>query len=226
MPEFNSRRKKKVYTFGHSQPQQVVRSGTEYFDRARTERANPFYGLFGSLATFTTSSGEIVITAEYDDGIALLDNTETGTVTFATTFTVAPVVVISFADLGNNIENIVGTISNITTTGFSYSLSAPFTGFLSYKAIYATAYPAILPSPYVGTGSAGYVDITNDDTFVATYSSLGSVPTEFYITVEDRNVSGDALVAVVDTGSYGLTTTPVSLSAPVTDRAHYIALKT
>lgn len=229
MPEFNPRRKKKVYTFGRSQPQQVVRSGEEYFDLARTEQAYPFYGLFGPNAAFPTGSA-IVVTGEYDESTITFANTDTGTITFNVTFTSAPVVAVSLIPNGNGLENVVATISSVTTTGCNVSLSAPFGGKLLYRAIYAAVYPAIVErvtasASFYYTASAGTSDLSIGDNFLASYTSLGATPTDMFITVEDRNVSGDAVVAVVETGSYGLTSTQVSLSAPITDRVHYIVVK-
>lgn len=229
MPEFNPRRKKKVYTFGRSQPQQVVRSGDEYFDLARTEQSYPFYELFGSVAAFPTGSA-IVVTGEYDESIVTFANTDTANITFNVTFTSTPVVAVSLIPNGNGLENVAATIASVTTTGCTVNLSAPFGGKLLYRAIYAAVYPAIVErvvvsSSFYYTASAGTSDLAAGENFLASYSSLGAAPTDMFITVEDRNVSGDGMVAVVQTGSYGLTSTQVSLSAPITDRVHYIVVK-
>jgi hypothetical protein len=46
-----------------------------------------------------------------------------------------------------------------------------------------------------------------------------------FFTTRDINSNGDADVAIVGSSSFGLTSTAVSFSAPITNRVYYLAVK-
>ncbi len=169
--------------------------------------------------------------AEYDENVIDFTWEESKSTSFTFTFSATPIVTLEVLP-SDGLENIVAFLGNVTTTGLTVNVSAPHTGQIVYRAINASSYPTVISrsvvsTSYYYTASAGYSDLINTSELLVGYSLLASStsPTNLFITTMDINSNGDADVAVVDTGSYGLTSTPVSLSAPITNRVYYLAVK-
>ena len=227
MAGFNPNRKKKTYSFNRSQQTQIVSAsfptGKEYFDLTSTEITYPFYQIQVPVSLF-----ELEITGEYDEDFLIFNNLETASKSFNITFTSTPIITLQ-AFFANQESNVNPFILNVDQYGFTASLSAPLSGQILYRAIYAPTYPTfvirnVLSSAYKYQASAGYLDITSDNA-VLTYSAMSTSPTNIFITTEDINNNQDADVAVVDTGVIGSISTPVSLSAPINNRVHYLVVK-
>ena len=169
--------------------------------------------------------------AEYDENVIDFTWEESKSTSFSFTFSSTPIVTLEVLP-SDGLENIVAFLGNVTSTGLTVNVSAPHTGQIVYRAINASSYPtvvsrSVVSTSYYYTASAGYSDLINTSELLVGYSLLASStsPTSLFITTMDINNNGDADVAVVDTGSYGLTSTPVSLSAPITNRVYYLAVK-
>lgn len=169
--------------------------------------------------------------AEYDENVIDFTWEESKSTSFTFTFSATPIVTLEVLP-SDGLENIVAFLGNVTTTGITVNVSAPHTGQIVYRAINASSYPTVISrsvvsTSYYYTASAGYSDLINTSELLVGYSLLASStsPTNLFITTMDINSNGDADVAVVDTGSYGLTSTPVSFSAPITNRVYYLAVK-
>ena len=234
MAGFNPNRKKKTYSFNRSQPSKIIATlvdgKVEYFDETLTTVDSPFY-----ILDTATSQGlpppTPPITAQYDEDAIEFTGTDTEPVSFNITFTQLPYLTLEVLP-ADGMENIAFFASNLSTTGFTANVSAPFSGQLVYRAIATPVFPVIVErvvvsSSFYYTASAGKVALGATDTFLATYSQLSPAvyPTHIFFTPVDDNNNGDADVAVVETGSIGLTATAVTFSAPVYNSVHYLAVK-
>lgn len=194
---------------------------TEWFDRTHAFRisAEPFRvrNPFETYLDF----------GQYDEDVVLFGGETQQVVTFNLTFNGTPTVVVvndSTAPDGN----VNAFVTSLTATGMAINTSAPFTGQIIYKAIYASAYPvyvrrAPLSSSEIYYASAGAISPSSPE-FVVSFSSLGVVPTNLFLSPVDISGSGAANVSVVGTGSLTTTTVPVSLSAHVANEVHYLAV--
>ena len=219
-------RNKRTYSYNRSQPPRIVGGvditaetvGSSYFelDTAQEQGTPPI---------------PPIPPAEYDENVIDFTWEESKSTSFTFTFSATPIVTLEVLP-SNGLENIVAFLGNVTTTGITVNVSAPHTGQIVYRAINASSYPrvisrSVVSTSYYYTASAGYSDLINTSELLVGYSLLASStsPTNLFITTMDINSNGDADVAVVDTGSYGLTSTPVSFSAPITNRVYYLAVK-
>jgi hypothetical protein len=235
MAGFNPNRKKKTYSFNRSQSPQIVSSSigghTEYYDETLISVDNPFYVVNVPSSQGIPPPVPPAPVAEYDENVINFSWEDTKTTSFDFTFSSSPIVTLEILPSGGT-ENIVAFLGNVSTNNLTVNLSAPYSGKIVYRAIYSPTYPAKVSRSFVSssffyTASAGYVDLSNQDSFLATYSVLSSaiVPTNLFIAARDINNNGGADVAIVNSGSYGLTTTPISFSAPITNRVYYLAVK-
>lgn len=234
MSGFNPNRKKKTYSFNRSQPAKiiatVVNGKVEYFDETLVTVDNSYY----QLQTATSQGVSPIpppIVAEYDEDVIEFDWTDTETVTFNITFSQNPYLTLEVLP-ADGFENIAFFANNLSTTGFVANISAPFSGQLVYRAIVSPAFPVVIErvvvsSSFYYTASAGSLPVSSNSEFVATYNQMAPVtyPTHVFFTPIDDNNNGDASVAIVSTGSFGLTTTEVTYSAPVYNSIHYLAVK-
>ncbi len=221
-----SNRNKKTYSFNRSQPPKIVNG----IDITNETVDNSYFEL-GIAQQQGTPPSPPIPPAEYDENVIDFTWEESRSTSFTFTFSATPIVTLEVLP-SNGLENIVAFLGNVTTTGITVNVSAPHTGQIVYRAINASSYPTVISrsvvsTSYYYTASAGYSDLINTSELLVGYSLLASStsPTNLFITTMDINSNGDADVAVVDTGSYGLTSTPVSLSAPITNRVYYLAVK-
>lgn len=234
MAGFNRNRKKKTYSFNRSQTSKIISTSfdgkTEFFDETLVIVQNPFF-ILGTQVSQGVLSPTPFIYGEYDESIINFSWEESKSAPFNITFSASPIVTLEVLPAGG-LENIVAFLGNVDGTSLTVNLSAPHSGQIVYRAIYAPSYPAIVSrsvvsTSYFYTASAGYTDLAAQDNFISNYSLLntGSYPANVFVTTRDINNNGDADVAIVDSGSYGLTSTPISLSAPITNRVYYLAVK-
>ena len=218
-----NRRNKKTYSFNRSQPPKIVNG----IDITNETVDNSYF----ELGIAQQQGIPPIPPAEYDENVIDFTWEESRSTSFTFTFSATPIVTLEVLP-SDGLENIVAFLGNVTTTGITVNVSAPHTGQIVYRAINASSYPTVISrsvvsTSYYYTASAGYSDLINTSELLVGYSLLASStsPTNLFITTMDINSNGDADVAVVDTGSYGLTSTPVSFSAPITNRVYYLAVK-
>jgi len=238
MAGFNPNRKKKTYSFNRSQASQIVSASVngkvEYFDATLVAVDSPFY-----ILDTPTSQGipppppppPPIPPGEYDENVIDFTWEESKSTSFSFAFSSIPVVTLEVLP-SDGFENIVAFLGNVTNTGITVNVSAPHTGQIVYRAIYASSYPttvsrSVVSTSYFYTASAGYNDLINQDEILTSYSLLtaSTAPTNIFFTTRDINNNGDADVAIVGSSSFGLTSTAVSFSAPITNRVYYLAVK-
>ena len=225
-----NRRNKKTYSFNRSQPPKIVNG----IDETLITVDNPYF-----VIDVAQSQGipppppppPPTPPSEYDENVINFTWEESKSTNFSFTFSATPIVTLEVLP-SDGFENIVAFLGSVTNTGITVNVSAPHTGQIVYRAINALSYPTVVSrrvvsTSYYYTASAGYSDLINTSELLVGYSLLAAStsPTNLFVTTRDINSNGDADVAVVDTGSYGLTSTPVSLSAPITNRVYYLAVK-
>jgi hypothetical protein len=235
MAGFNPNRKKKTYSLNRSQPSKVIATivdgKVEYFDETLVTVDNPFYQLQTATSQGIPPPPPPPPPAEYDEDVIEFDWTDTETATFNITFSQTPYLTLEVLP-ADGYENIAFFANNLSTTGFVANVSAPFSGQLVYRAIYSTVFPVVIERVVVSnsfyyTASAGIIPESSNSEFTATYNQLfpATYPTHIFFTPIDDNNNGDAGVAIVQTGSIGLTSTEVTYSAPVYNSIHYLAVK-
>jgi hypothetical protein len=234
MAGFNPNRKKKTYSLNRSQTSKViatvVNGKVEYFDETLAEVDNPFYRIQQPVSQGIPPPPPPIV-AQYDEDVIEFDSTDTESVSFNITFSQNPYLTLEVLPAAGY-ENISFFANNMSTTGFIANLSAPFSGQLVYRAIVSPTFPVVIERVVVSgsfyyTASAGIIPASSNSEFIATYAQLAPAtnPSYVFFTPVDDNNNGDAGVAIVDTGSFGLTTTEVTYSAPVYNSIHYFAVK-
>jgi hypothetical protein len=235
MAGFNPNRKKKTYSLNRSQPAKVIATivdgKVEYFDETLVTVDNPFYQLQTATSQGIPPPPPPPPPAEYDEDVIDFLWTDTEAATFNITFSSNPYLTLEVLP-ADGYENISFFASNLSTTGFIANVSAPFSGQLVYRAIVSPVFPVVIErvvvsSSYYYTASAGYVPAIGSSEFNVSYAQLAPAtnPSYVFFTPIDDNNNGDANVAVVDTGSFGLISTEVTYSAPVYNSIHYFAVK-
>jgi hypothetical protein len=242
MAGFNPNRKKKTYSLNRSQPAKIVATivdgKVEYFDETLVSVDSPYYVLNQPVSQGVPPPPPPPPPAEYDEDVIEFDWTDSETVSFNTIvghtssgFSQVPYLTLEVLP-AEGFENIAFFANNLSATGFIAHVSAPFSGQIVYRAIVSSVFPVIIErvvvsSSFYYTASAGKIPESSNSEFVATYNQLwpATYPSNIFFTPIDDNNNGDAGVAVVNTGSIGLTSTEVSYSAPVYNSIHYFAVK-
>lgn len=235
MAGFNPNRKKKTYSFNRSQASQIVSASVngkvEYFDATLVAVDSPFYILDIPNSQGIPPPPPPIPPGEYDENVIDFTWEDTKTVPLSFTFSSTPIVTLEVLPAGGY-ENIVAFLGNVSPGNIVVNLSAPHSGKIVYRAIYSSVYPtavsrSVVSTSYFYTASAGYNDLFNQDEILANYSLLtaSTAPTNVFFTTRDINNNGDADVAIIGSGSFGLTSTEVSFSAPITNRVYYLAVK-
>lgn len=198
---------RKVYGYQNNKPQVVsvvdsITQVTYSLDLNKTLRHRDFFiiqGLnSGSQLEVSESSGYAI--GEYDEGLFHFSSiTDQGTGSFNFTFSNFPIVVLSVesASLYGEGVNVYG--GNITPSGFTFGMSAPFSGSIRWRAIYATSYPALCTSSYTAsiTASAGSVSMTGQAYYTASFATLPGVPFSY----RDTAWTGIPMIPPPDVGS-------------------------
>lgn len=225
---------RKVYGYSVNKPQVVAfvdstTNTTMSVDLNRTLRHRDYYIIDGIIAgetNFTPPAppDPIYAMAEYDEDLVSMAASDIGTGFFNFNFTQTPIVVLSVEDdseHGNNVQ-IYGL--SLSTSSFTFGLSAPFTGNVRYRAIYGTTYPASATSSFTGsiTASAGSTNPGGQAYYTASFAALPGVPFRFLQTAWDFNGNMDVDVGLQtqSSSSSGATT---EISAPMSSSIHYIA---
>jgi hypothetical protein len=162
--------------------------------------------------------------AEFDEDYVFVNNSTTATINFNFTFSTPPIFIASVDD---NSVNVYG-VGAPSTTAMTVEFSAPFTGFVHYKAAHAAAYPAYASSPYspilvlaANTYTIGIGDLNT--THNVTYGPAISAPTQlssFPIDVVSNNLANIGL----SSNSLTVSNANILLSAPAPEtRLDYIA---
>jgi hypothetical protein len=235
MAGFNPNRKKKTYSLNRSQPAKVIATvvdgKVEYFDETLVTVDNPYYQLQTATSQGIPPPPPPPPPAEYDEDVIEFNWTDSEEVSFNIIFSNTPYLTLEVLP-AEGFENIAFFANNLSVSGCFAHVSAPFSGQLVYRAIYSTVFPVVIERVVVSnsfyyTASAGYIPASSNSEFNATYAQLSpaTYPAHVFFTPIDDNNNGDAGVAVVETGSIGLTNTPVSYSAPVYNSIHYFAVK-
>lgn len=176
-----------------------------------------------------TSSSNAQIYGLFDEDYIWFSNETEKTKTFNLTFSEPPIIVLVPEPTSLNTQNLNPFIVNSTTTNLTVGLSAPFSGAIRYLAVYSTTYPTTVQRNVISSSqyydvSAGYVDVTGSF-FTASYSSLGSVPTNVLFSTFDNTNNNLADISIVDSGSYEISSTSGSFSETTTTRLNFIAIK-
>jgi len=225
---------RKVYGYHNNKPQvvSIVDPQTQVtysLDLNKTLRHRDFFIINGvnSGSQVIITSSFAFATAEYSEGIFTLPSLGTsGTGSFGFTFSHQPYVVLSVESAsiyGGNL-NLYG--GNITTTGFTFDFSAPFSGSIRWRAIYSPTYPAVATSAYTAsiTASAGSVAPGGKSFYTASFATLPGLP-KFYYDTAWANVGindGSADVAFSHQTSSSNSET-VEISAPTNTTIDFIA---
>jgi hypothetical protein len=220
------------YTRAPERPMQVVVNNiTRSFDAQNYVYNRDFFYIYndvlGSISASGTSSSPF--TGQYDEDIITLNWETSATKTFNVTFASTPIVVLDVIQ-NLDLENVNVYITAVSTTQVQIATSAPFTGTIRYRAIYAATYPAtvqrnVISSAFSYTAVAGYVDVVGLSYFTASYTSLGGTPTSVFFTTFDVNANSDANVAFTATGSYGTTSTSGDISSAIVNRINFIVVQ-
>jgi len=165
---------------------------------------------------------------EYDEGLIYFDSmTDESTAVFNFSFSGDPYIVLSMEDAYDNLGNvnIFGVVYD--PTELTVRTSAPFSGTIRYRAIWAPSYPTIVTSSEPAsasiaiTASAGKVNASGE-TFNTTYATLPAVPTYFYDTPWDTVDNGLSNVSFYQ-ATTSTTNASGSISAQYVNWFHFIA---
>jgi hypothetical protein len=185
---------RKVYGYQNNKPQMVsvvdsITQVTYSLDLNKTLRHRDFFIIQGinSGSQFITEEVSFP-TAEYDEGLFHFSSiSDHGTGSFNFTFSNFPTVVLSVesASLYGEGVNIFGGTS--TPSGFTFGLSAPFSGSIRWRAIYSPSYPAVATSAYTAsiTASAGSAFPNGATYYTASFATLPGIPFSYRDTTWD-----------------------------------------
>lgn len=215
-----------------------INSGvTRSFDFQKIVRDRDFFvvenggSLFVAAVPPSGSPEPPVDFGEYDEGVVTFNFTDSATQSFNFTFSSTPYVVFSIAEPADapgieGWENIIAYGLTVSTTGFDIGTSAPYSGDIRYRAVYASSYPAIVSSSF--TGSAFMVSATSSVPGASevdiTYSELTSSFSRVLFTAFDTFGNGDVNVSL--TSSFAdadnvILTSSAELNSPI----HVIAFE-
>jgi hypothetical protein len=233
--DYSSGRNKRRKTYGYERTTPdvvnvVIDNVTRSFDKNTVVIHRDFFLIRDVFSSSFTSGSTPVVYAEYDEDYISFNNTTVNSRSFNITFTGTPyVTLVVEPPSGSNGGNIITFLDSHSTTQLTVGVSAPYSGNVRYRAIYSATWPAFVqrnvlePTLYY-TASAGFVDLTYQTGFTASYTSVGSVPSYVFISTYDNNNNNQADVAFVLTSSYSTTAVSGNVSAPMTDRIYYMAI--
>jgi len=225
---------RKVYSFQRRKPNIVnlvdtFTSESFSYDLQQTIRNRDFFILTKEVPFFFGSTGSVNL-AQYDEGVFSFPSiSDSGTGTFNFTFASTPFVVLSVesASLYGTNVNLFG--KTVSTSGFTFGTSAPFTGSIRWRAIYSPTYPAYVSSAYTSsiTASAGQATPGGNSYYTASFAALPGVPFTFMDTAwENIGISdGSSNAAFIHETSSSNSAT-VDISAPMQSTIDFIAFYT
>jgi hypothetical protein len=193
----------------------------EWFDRVHAYRISAESGIVRNPFEIYFDYGQ------YDEDVVLFGGETSKAVSFNLIFDSAPIVVLSITSNTED-SNLNSFVSSLSSTGMVINTSAPFSGSIVYKAIYASSYPVyVRRTPLYSSGtyyaSAGSI-APNDTEFVVNFANLGTSTVSTFLTPVDIDGAGGANVAFVATGSATASSMPVSMSSHLVGRVHYLAV--
>lgn len=224
---------RKVYGYQNNKPRVVAvvdpqTSVTYSLDLNKTLRHRDYFiikSLTSGSITTAASSGSGFSVAEYDEGLVLFSSiADTKTGSFNFTFSNAPIVVLSVESASLYGENLNVYGFSVSTGSFTFGLSAPFTGSIRYRAIYAPSYPALATSSFTAsiTASAGSANPGGLDYYTASFAALPGTPFSFRDTTWDTLGNQDVDV-YLQTGTSSSNQATIDISAPLSSLIHFIA---
>jgi hypothetical protein len=176
-------------------------------------------------------AAETGIFAEYDEGLIEFSDSSFATTNFSFCFSALPdAVVLTVEPNMDYSDNVIPYGYTFNECSMSIGLSAPFTGFVRYRAIYsATGYPAqaqstLVPASGTFIVAAGFVDENNNSNYTASFAALSSAPTLFYRTPWDFNVNFDNDVELSQENSTN-STVEGEISSPITNKIYFLAVE-
>lgn len=218
---------KKTYQ-SRGQPVSWYYVDSEWFDRGKTYQINNTFPAVNSPFTFDPNN---IVYGEYDEDRVQFNGSTSTSVVFNIAFTSRPVIALELAPeyINDPTANINFFVSGLTNTTATIQTSSPFNGALIYRAIYAQEYPSfvrrdVLSASVIYYAAAGYQNIENSSSALVSYANLDSSPTAFYWSTVDVSSSGTANVAAISSGSITATAAALSLSAPLFNELHYLAV--
>ena len=169
-------------------------------------------------------SGPLVISpilGEYDEGLATFLNTTSSIVSFNFVFSGQPVVVLTMESASiQNTSNVQLFGANFNNSKFIARTSAPFSGTIRYRAMYAASYPSYFTSsfaPASGTfrASAGSVAGNGTSFVTASWASLNNTPTVYFESPFGLDVTDTVSDVSLTPENITNSGTPVDASAPI-----------
>lgn len=226
----NSRNKfRRVYSSERQPPvnvEFVINDVTQSFNQNSLVISRNHYIVIGNNGPATET---VTVTGYYDEDFVNFDNTSEETKTFNITFPRSPIVVLIIEPTGYDDDNINVFLLDVNEGSLTVGTSAPFSGSIRYLAVHSdTSYPATLfrsilePSSYY-TISAGTSDVVGSS-FTGSFTSLGSIPSNIFITTYDETSNGLANVSVADSGSYSMTGVSGSFSDYTNTKVNFLAI--
>jgi len=172
----------------------------------------------------------------YQEGLLFFNNQTVATLTFATAFSSVPYVVLTADPTVDNQDNInVFGLTTPTTTGFLIGTSAPFTGYVRYRAAACTTnvWPKTFSSAYTSSMLvyAGEIELSNQNSFSAnfTFPVLPAGNVTFLSTMYDAYYNNTANTATTVQNIVPLTLTTFQADCTTSEYAtvkiHFIAFK-
>jgi hypothetical protein len=221
---------RKVYSFQRRKPNIVnlidtFTSESFSYDLQQTVRNRDFFILSKEIPFDTAPA--IVFPTEYDEGIFTFPSiTDSGTGSFNFTFSTTPYVVLTIesASLYGPNVNLFGR--TVSTSGFTFGTSAPFTGSIRWRAIYSPTYPAYVSSAYTSsiTASAGQTTPGGNSYYTASFAALPDVPFTFLDTAwENIGIAdGSSNAAFIHETSSSNSAT-IDITSPMNSTIDFIA---
>lgn len=170
---------------------------------------------------------------EYDEDFVDFNWTSEATRPFNITFSQPPIVTLEVENFNTGLEGVQPFLVSYDNGQLTVGLSALHSGSIRYRAIYAPSYPSVVrrtvlePTLYY-TASAGYVDLSGQSEFTATYNAVTDPPTapsQVFFGLYDVNSNNQADVSIAESGSFGVTFTQGYLTSYLNNRVNYMAVK-
>lgn len=215
---------RKLYPNGRSAPVIQTLSNGETVDINRFQIHRDMFVITTRVAGKPELSYPLGV---YEDDYVSFSNQTSKTIFFSQSFPDVPIVVVTLED-NSGFENVVAYLSALSSTQVTIGLSANYSGNVRYRAVYATEYPALVydqpNNPSVSLlCTATKVDLVAANSFTVNFASLGTIPANSFYTVLDLQNNQDVDV-FISSGSVDATTGTGDLSAPITNRIHFIGL--